>query len=110
MNSSVIFSFPVEEAQSEDLDMKQMKEMASNEHSFTMAAVCGLIALLSFVGNPLLCVVILRRRSMLAKPYNVLIFNLAVTDMLTGKIFFVSFIPFIYTYYMQQPCPTIHNN
>ena len=64
----------------------ERREVSPEAHSLAMAAVCGLIAFFSFVGNLLLCVVIfLRRRSMLAKPYNVLIFNLAVTDMLTGK-------------------------
>ena len=74
--------------------IKQMREIAPDEHSLTMTAVCGFIALLSFVGNLLLCVVILKRRSMLAKPYNVLIFNLAVTDMLTGEVFFA--VPFFF--------------
>lgn len=86
INCSFNFSFPLkEEANSDELNNKQMKGMSPDEHSSVMAAVCGLIALISFVGNLLLCVVILKRRSMLAKPYNVLIFNLAVMDMLTGR-------------------------
>ena len=58
------------------------------DHSLVVSTVCGLIATFSFIGNLLLCVVILKRRSMLTKPYNVLIFNLAVTDMLTGEFCF----------------------
>ena len=44
----------------------------------------GSIAVLSFFGNLLLCVVICRRRKLLEKTYNILMLNLAVTDMLTG--------------------------
>lgn len=47
-------------------------------------ATFGFIAILSFVGNLFLCIVMVRKRSMLKKAYNVLIFNLAVADMLTG--------------------------
>lgn len=43
------------------------------------------IAVLAFCGNGLLCVVILRRRRFLRSSYNLLIFSLGVTDMLTGK-------------------------
>lgn len=69
-------------------DIKDFEGKMSNEHSPVIAAVCGLIAFFSFFGNLLLCIVLLKRRSMLTKPYNVLIFNLAVTDMLTGKVYF----------------------
>lgn len=47
-------------------------------------ATFGFIAILSFIGNLFLCIVMVRKRSMLKKAYNVLIFNLAVADMLTG--------------------------
>lgn len=45
------------------------------------------IAVTAFLSNMLLCVVLIKsRRQMLKKPYNILILNLAVTDMLTGKL------------------------
>ncbi|EDO48105.1 predicted protein [Nematostella vectensis] len=44
----------------------------------------GIITSLSLVGNILICVVVLRRRRLLRKPYNILILNLAITDLLTG--------------------------
>jgi hypothetical protein len=50
-----------------------------------MKTTFGLIAALSFFGNLFLCVVMLRKCSMLKKAYNILIFNLAVADTLTGK-------------------------
>lgn len=73
-------------------DMKDVRGIISKEHSLVVTAVCGFIAIFSFIGNLLLCIVILKRRSMLTKPYNVLIFNLAVTDMLTGEICFIIFL------------------
>lgn len=90
MNFSSNFSMGPEEANSND--KKDLRGIISNEHSVVMTAVCGFIALFSFTGNLLLCIVILKRRSMLTKPYNVLIFNLAVTDMLTGEDNFIIFI------------------
>ena len=50
----------------------------------TMRVLFGVVAGLSVVGNTLLCVVMLRRRTMLRKTYNILIFNLAIADLLTG--------------------------
>ena len=44
----------------------------------------GCIAFGSFLGNILLCVAICKRRTLLRKTYNMLVLNLAVTDMLTG--------------------------
>lgn len=100
MNYSFNFSFTPGKVMLKESYIKQMREIAPDEHGLTMTAVCGFIALLSFVGNLLLCVVILKRRSMLAKPYNVLIFNLAVTDMLTGEVLFA--VPFFSINCIQQ--------
>ena len=86
--SSNISMFPEE---SNSNGMKDMRGMLSEEHSLVVTAVCGFIAVFSFIGNLLLCFVILKRRSMLTKPYNVLIFNLAITDLLTGEIFLIIF-------------------
>lgn len=90
MNLSSNLSMAPEEANSND--MKDLRGIISSGHSVVMTAVCAFIALFSFTGNLLLCIVILKRRSMLTKPYNVLIFNLAVTDMLTGEDNFIIFI------------------
>ncbi len=46
--------------------------------------VFGGIAIVSILGNFLLCVAICRRRSLLSKTYNMLVLSLAITDMLTG--------------------------
>ena len=53
-------------------------------YSYLLRVAFGIIALMAFLSNGLLCVVILRNRKMLKSAYNLLIFSLAVTDMLTG--------------------------
>ena len=92
MNFSSNFSMVAEESKSNSNDMKDMRGKMSKEHSLVVTTVCGSIAIFSIIGNLLLCIVILKRRSMLTKPYNVLIFNLAATDMLTGEICFIIFL------------------
>ena len=44
-----------------------------------------IIAVMAFFGNGSFCVVILQRRRFLRSSYNLLIFSLALTDLLTGK-------------------------
>lgn len=58
----------------------------AKDYSAATKTSFGLIASLSFFGNLLLCLVIFMKRPMLKKPYNILIFNLAVADMLTGTL------------------------
>ena len=55
-------------------------------YSYLLRIAFGIIALMGFVSNGLLCVVILKNRKMLRSAYNLLIFSLAVTDLLTGII------------------------
>ena len=55
--------------------------------SYLLPVAFGLIAAIAFIGNGLLCVVILKNYRMLRSAYNLLIFSLAVTDMLTGRTF-----------------------
>ena len=52
----------------------------------TILVLFGVIAAASFVFNLLFCIVLLRKPSMLRKPHNILLFSLAVADMLTGEI------------------------
>ena len=59
----------------------------AKDYGVVMKTSFGIIASLSFFGNLLLCLVIFMKRSMLKKPYNILIGSLAVTDMLTGMLF-----------------------
>lgn len=45
----------------------------------------GFIAVASFSFNLMFCVMLLKKFSMLKKPHNILLFSLAVVDMLTGN-------------------------
>ena len=53
-------------------------------YSYLLLVAFGIIALMAFTGNGLLCIVILRNYRMLSSAYNLLILSLAATDMLTG--------------------------
>lgn len=48
------------------------------------AGMFGLIAALSFMLNSLFCVIMMRKPAMLKRPHNILLFSLAITDLLTG--------------------------
>lgn len=67
---------------------------SSNHSGDTMQAVFGIIAFLSFLGNLVFCVVLVRKRYLLKKPYNILLLVLAVTDMLTGRYECLNFLHF----------------
>ena len=60
-------------------------------YSYLLQVAFGIIALKACVSNGLLCVVILKNRKMLRSAYNLLIFSLAVTDLLTGNFKFKGF-------------------
>ena len=60
-------------------------------YSYLLRVAFGIIALKACVSNGLLCVVILKNRKMLRSAYNLLIFSLAVTDLLTGNFKFKGF-------------------
>ena len=51
----------------------------------TLNVTFWVIAALSFTSNLLFCIVLLRKRSMLRKAHNILLFSLAVVDLLTGE-------------------------
>lgn len=67
-------------------ELSTEESLPSSNRSGVIArqAVFGVIAVLSFLGNLLFCVVLLRKKCLLKKPYNILLLVLAVTDMLTG--------------------------
>ena len=49
------------------------------------AGMFGVIAALSFLLNSLFCVIMIRKKpAMLKRPHNILLFSLAITDLLTG--------------------------
>ena len=46
--------------------------------------IYGVIAALSFLLNFLFAVIMIRKPAMLKRPHNILLFSLAITDLLTG--------------------------
>lgn len=60
----------------------------SNLKTMLFSSIFGSIAVLSFLGNLLLCLVICRHRKRLSKPYNILMINRTAMDMLIGLNFF----------------------
>lgn len=58
---------------------------SSNSSGVALQLVFGFIAFFSFFGNLVFCVVLLRKRCLLKKPYNILLLVLAITDMFTGN-------------------------
>lgn len=46
----------------------------------------GVIAALSFLLNFLFCVTMMRKPAMFKRPHNILLFSLAITDLLTGLL------------------------
>ena len=45
----------------------------------------GGISVSAFLGNGMICVVVMRNREILRSAYNIFLFSLAITDMLTGN-------------------------
>ena len=53
------------------------------------AGMFGLIAVVSFLLNSMFCVIMLKKPAMLKRPHNILLFSLAITDLLTGLYSFI---------------------
>jgi len=56
-------------------------------YSYLLPVAFGFIAALAFIGHGFFCILMLKNYRMLRSAYNLLIFSLAVTDMITGKRF-----------------------
>ena len=52
------------------------------------AGMFGFIAALSFLLNSLFCVIMMKKPAMLKRPHNILLFSLAITDLLTGLLLY----------------------
>ena len=55
-----------------------------SSHVLAREVVYGVMAALSFLLNSLFCVVMMRRPTMMKRPHNILLFTLALADLLTG--------------------------
>lgn len=58
---------------------------SNKELELTLQVLFCLIAAASFFFNLFFCIVLVRKPSMLKKPHNILLFSLAMADMLTGE-------------------------
>ena len=71
-----------------NISSDRMSTPALDDHSLQteaiMAGMFGFIAALSFLLNSLFCVNMVRKPAMLKRPHNILLFSLAITDLLTG--------------------------
>ena len=56
----------------------------SLQAEISKAWMLGFIAALSFLLNSLFCVIMMKKPAMLKRPHNILLFSLAITDLLTG--------------------------
>ena len=61
-----------------------LTEQEKSQSEDALEAAFSIIAGSAFVFNLMFCVVLLKKRAMLRKPHNTLLFNLAITDLLTG--------------------------
>lgn len=60
-------------------------EVPSSSSLLVVQVFLGGISVSAFLGNALVCVVIMRNREILRSAYNTFLFSLAITDMLTGN-------------------------
>lgn len=60
-------------------------EQGESQSEAVLEVAFSLIAGSAFLLNLMFCVVLLKKRAMLRKPHNTLLFNLAITDLLTGR-------------------------
>ena len=62
-------------------------EVPSSSSLLVVQVFLGGISVSAFLGNGLVCIVVMRNREILRSAYNTFLFSLAITDMLTGNTF-----------------------
>ena len=65
-------------------DLSTTTEGDQGSQALAREVMYGVIAALSFLLNSLFCVVMMRRPTMLKRTHNILLFTLALADLLTG--------------------------
>lgn len=71
---------PINQTNQSDVAVEAVQSETALRVAFSM------IAGSAFVLNLMFCVVLLKKPAMMKKPYNTLLFNLAITDLFTGEI------------------------
>ena len=62
-------------------------EVPSSSSLLVVQVFLGGISVSAFLGNGLVCIVVMRNREILRSAYNTFLFSFAITDMLTGNTF-----------------------
>lgn len=75
--------------QSNVLSNQPKPSVETSQSETVLEVTFSVIASLAFVLNFMFCVVLLKKPSLMRKPHNFLLFNLAITDLLTGEISFL---------------------
>ena len=61
-----------------------LSKLTTDAYSRAREVVYGVIAALSFLLNFLFALIMIRKLALLKRPHNILLFSLAITDLLTG--------------------------
>ncbi len=69
-----------------DISKPNLSSNEENSQTKAKEAMFAVIAALSFLLNFLFCVTMTRKPAMLKRPHNILLFSLAITDLLTGLL------------------------
>ena len=67
-----------------NISSEGLSTSTTDAYSRAREVVYGVIAALSFLLNFLFAVIMIRKPAMLKRPHNILLFSLAITDLLTG--------------------------
>ena len=81
-------------SQTKNISSQELSTLTIEDQSSQAKArevMFGVIAR-SFLFNFLFCVIMIRKPAMLKRPHNILLFSLAITDLLTGLQFYMCFI------------------
>ena len=81
----IMYTESVREANSTS-NLTRTAEVLSQSSLLVVQVFLGLISVSALLGNGLVCVAVTRKREILRSTYNIFLFSLAVTDMLTGKL------------------------
>ena len=67
-----------------NISSEGLSTSTTDAYSRAREVVYGVIAALSFLLNFLFALIMIRKPAMLKRPHNILLFSLAITDLLTG--------------------------
>lgn len=94
-STDYISDLPVNKSVAQPLNPTNQSDVSTEaiQSEPVLRAAFSIIAGSAFVFNLMFCVVLLKKPAMMKKPYNTLLFNLAITDLFTGEISYSSYRP-----------------